>query len=269
MDLIGIIGLILGFVALIVGMFFKGIPLGMFLEPAALTIILGGTVACVMNSYTSKELRNLGFLFKLLFTATDKTGAVETVRFMSELAVVVRKEGILALEPKMADISDPFMRKGIQMIIDGTKGEFIMEVLSAEIYEMEERHGDNAGIFTAAGTYAPTLAVLGAVLGLIAAMAYIDDTQLMSQAIASAFIATILGIFTGYVLWNPFATRLKQKSKYEVREKRLIVEGILSIQNGESPQILVDRLKAMLPHSLQKLLEEGEGRGDDERKGAA
>jgi len=254
MELTSIIGIIIGIISIIVAMFFKQISFSVFYNPAALVVIFVGTCASVLNSFTGRELKNLGHLFRLIFT-TGKKSSVGTVKYLSELSVVVRKDGVLALEPMISGVNDPFLRKGMQMIIDGSKSEFIVEVLSMEIAEMEERHSDNANIFASAGTYAPTLGVLGAVFGLIAAMAHIDNTAYMSDAIAAAFIATILGIFTGYVMWNPFATKLKLKSKYEAREKRLIIEGILSIQNGESPQILVDRLKAMLPYSEQRLIE--------------
>ena len=116
---------------------------------------------------------------------------------------------------------------------------------------MEKRHEINASIFSSAGTYAPTLGVLGAVFGLIAAMSHIDDTDAMAEAIAAAFIATILGIFTGYVLWNPFAKKLKVKSQQEAMIKTMIVTGLLSIQKGDNTLLVKDKLLAMLPKKQQ------------------
>ena len=133
------------------------------------------------------------------------------------------------------------------MIVDGTSDETIADILGTEISAMEERHATNASIFSSAGTYAPTLGVLGAVFGLIAAMSHINDTAAMAEAIAAAFVATILGIFTGYVLWNPFAKKLKVKSHSEVVLKSMIVEGVLSIQKGDSPVMIQEKLLAVLP----------------------
>ncbi|MDR1208833.1 MAG: flagellar motor stator protein MotA [Clostridiales bacterium] len=253
MELTTILGIIVGVIAVVFAMIFKHISFSVFINPAALFVIFVGTAASILNAFTGRELKTLGKLFGLLFSAR-KSNSLEIVRTFSDIAQAVRKDGVLAIEPRIAEIGDPFMKKGLQMVVDGAKGEFIQEVLSSEIDEMEERHSVNASIFSQAGSYAPTLGVLGAVFGLIAAMSNIDNTELMAEAVAAAFIATILGIFTGYVLWNPFANKLKMKSKQEAGEKRIIIEGILSLQNGESPQIVMDRLKAMLPLSHQEIL---------------
>lgn len=103
---------------------------------------------------------------------------------------------------------------------------------------MEERHTSGAAIFTQAGTYAPTLGVLGAVVGLIAALADMNDIEKLGHAISAAFMATLLGIFTGYVLWHPFANKLKRKSALEVKQKRMMIEGILSVLEGEAPRVI-------------------------------
>lgn len=131
------------------------------------------------------------------------------------------------------------------------EGLLSLENRAGEIEAMEARHETNAGIFTSAGTYAPTLGVLGAVFGLIAAMANIDDTGAVAEAIAAAFIATILGIFTGYVLWHPFAKKLKIKSQEEVLLKSMVIEGLLSIQKGDSPLMVQEKLLSTLPESKQ------------------
>ena len=140
------------------------------------------------------------------------------------------------------------------MTVDGAEYEYMTEALGTEMQEIEERHNLNASIFSQAGTYAPTLGVLGAVFGLIAAMGSIDDTAAMAEAIAAAFIATILGIFTGYVLWNPFANKLKMKNKHEMIEKRMIVEGVMEISKGVSPTLLRNKLISFLSETEKKSL---------------
>src|SRR5690625_268877 len=129
------------------------------------------------------------------------------------------------------------------MDVDGRNTEFIRDVLMEKIVAMEKRHEEGAQVFTQAGTYAPTLGVLGAVVGLIAALGNMDNMEVLGAAISAAFIATLFGIFTGYILWHPFANKLKEKSKQEVRVKRIMVEGVLSITTGESPNVIRDKLK--------------------------
>ncbi|MCL2664463.1 MAG: flagellar motor stator protein MotA [Defluviitaleaceae bacterium] len=258
--MVTIVGLIVGFGSIIAAMFLKHIPFGVMNNPAAIVVILVGTVATILNSFTGKELKNIGKLFGKLFASPKQGAEKQIIDEMTNYAAIARKEGFLALEPKIDEISDPFMKKGLKMIVDGSDGEYIQDLMFMEIEKMSERHNLNASMFSSAGTYAPTLGVLGAVFGLIAAMTHIDDTGAMAEAIAAAFIATILGIFTGYVLWNPFATKLRTMSKHEEAEKTLVVEGILSIQRGDPPIKIKEKLLSMLPPKLQEeLLKEDKG----------
>jgi len=256
MDITAIIGIIAGIGAILGAMYFKHLPLSVFNNPAAVLVILVGTVACILNAFPGKDLKNLGKLFGILFTSDSKSAnaKVEIIRTIDEFATVARKEGILALEGRVDTLENEFMKKALRMVIDGSAPEYIMDALTLEMEEIEERHNINASIFSQAGTYAPTLGVLGAVFGLIAAMNDINDTDAVAYAIAAAFIATILGIFTGYVLWNPFANKLKVKNKHEMVEKRMMIEGIISIQKGESPGLIKDKLTSFLSSSEKTML---------------
>ena len=135
------------------------------------------------------------------------------------------------------------------MAIDGQTQEFIRDVMTEEIAAMEERHEANAAIFTQAGTYAPTLGVLGAVIGLIAALGNMENIAELGKAISAAFVATMLGIFTGYVLWHPFANKLRRKSKEEARVRYIMIEGVLSILEGQAPRMIEQKLASYLPES--------------------
>lgn len=256
MELTTLIGVIVGVIAVVGAMIFKHISFSVFLNPAAFFVIFVGTAATILNSYPGGNLKNLGSLFKILFIKQKSISELEIIEMMIDLSAVAKKEGLLSLEKKVAEIDDPFIKKGIRMVIDGIQGDVIEEILETEIAAMEKRHETNAGIFSSAGMYAPTLGVLGAVFGLIAAMSSINDTEMMSEAIAAAFIATILGIFTGYVLWNPFAKKLKVKSQREVMLKELVIAGLLSIQNGDAPFMLREKLLAALPSSKQEKIME-------------
>lgn len=256
MELTTILGVIAGVVAVVGAMIFKHINFAVLLNPAAFFVIIVGTIATILNSFPAKNLKSLGSLFKILFTQKKQQSEAEVIDLIYNLSKQARSEGLLSLEAKVEQIEDPFLKKGVRLLVDGTGAELIEEILETEIAAMEKRHEVNASIFSSAGMYAPTLGVLGAVFGLIAAMSHINDTDQMAEAISAAFIATILGIFTGYVLWNPFAKKLKVKSQQEVMSKEMMIIGILSMQNGDSPFILKEKLIATLPKSKQKKIME-------------
>lgn len=252
MEITTILGVIVGLIAVIGAMIFKHINFAVLANPAAFFVIIVGTIATILNSYPAENLKSLGALFKVLFTKQKGMSDSEIIKLIVELSNVARKEGLLALESKISEIEDPFIKKGLRLVIDGIDQEVIADILDSEISAMEARHEVNASIFSSAGMYAPTLGVLGAVFGLIAAMSHIDDTEAMAEAIAAAFIATILGIFTGYVLWNPFAKKLKVKSHEEALLKSMAIEGILSLQKGESPMMVQEKLLSVLPAKKQE-----------------
>lgn len=235
MELSTIIGLVLGFLIITVGLVLKGASLAVLVNPAAIVIIFVGTAACLFNGFSMNDLKKFPVFFKMLFKKQILIDKGELLRLFVELSQTARREGILALESRMEEIQDPFLRNGISMVVDGLDAEFVGDVLEADVQAMEERHRSGALIFTQAGTYAPTLGVLGAVVGLIAALGNLNDIDKLGQSIAAAFVATLFGIFSGYVLWHPFANKLKNMSKKEAEIKRMIIEGVLSLQAGDSP----------------------------------
>jgi chemotaxis protein MotA len=258
MDKTSVIGVIMGLIAVGAGMFFKGVsPVALF-NPAAILIILLGTAAAVTIAFPTHEIKKVPKLFGMLFKEQSVQDPKEIIQYFSEIADIARKEGLLALESKSQEVDDQFLKDGLSLAVDGQSADYIRDVLHEEIDAMEERHSAGASIFSQAGTYAPTLGVLGAVIGLIAALGNMENTEEMGHAIAAAFIATLLGIFTGYVLWHPFANKLKRKSKLEVQLKMMMVEGILSIIEGESPRVIEQKLASYLPASERLLLLKGE-----------
>ncbi|WP_018663832.1 flagellar motor stator protein MotA [Heyndrickxia acidiproducens] len=264
MDKTSIIGVILGVAAIGTGMVLKGVSPSVLVNPAAILIILAGTAATVVIAFPLSEIKKIPKLFKILFTEQHLMSTEEIIRLFSDWAQVARKEGLLALETRVDEIDDPFLRNGLSLAVDGQSAEYIRDVLSEEIDAMEERHMMGAAIFAQAGTYAPSLGVLGAVLGLIAALGNMSDTKVLGHAISAAFVATLLGIFTGYVLWHPFSNKLKRKSKNEVKVKEIMLEGILSILAGESPHVIEQKLSSYLPNEERKnLVEESSVAGNE------
>jgi chemotaxis protein MotA len=252
MDKTSVIGVVIGVVAVLVGMFFKGVSPVQLVNPAAILIILLGTVGAVTIAFPTSEIKRVPKLFGKLFKEDKLPNPADLIKMFSDWAQLARKEGLLALESKTNEIDDEFLKNGLSLAVDGQSADYIRDVLSEEIEAMEERHQSGALIFTQAGTYAPTLGVLGAVVGLIAALGYMNDIEGLGHAISAAFIATLLGIFTGYVLWHPFANKLKRKSKQEVKIKQMMVEGILSILEGEAPRVIETKLASYLPGSEKK-----------------
>lgn len=257
MDKTSVIGVLIGIIAIGAGMVLKGVSLASLFNPAALLIIFAGTAATLLIAFPYNEIKKLPKLFKILFTDQKLASTEELIHTFAEWSATARREGLLALEPKSEEVDEAFLKQGIRMIVDGQSPEFIKDVLMKDIELMEERHLTNARIFSQAGTYAPTLGVLGAVVGLVAALSHMDDTEALGHAISAAFIATLFGIFTGYVLWHPFANKLKRKSQAEIMVKEIMIEGLLSIQEGTSPKILEEKLLTYIPAKERTALKEG------------
>ncbi|MFD1360414.1 flagellar motor stator protein MotA [Lentibacillus salinarum] len=259
MDKSSILGILFGLIAIGAGMVLKGVSPMAIVNPAALLIIFLGTIASVCIAFPMSTLKKVPKLLKIIFTEDKKRDAAEIIVTFEEWAETIRQEGILWLESKIDNVNDSFLASGLQLAVDGQTPDFIREVMLEKIDAMEERHQKGISIFTQAGTYAPTLGVLGAVIGLIAALSDLNDIEALGAAISAAFVATLLGIFSGYVLWHPFANKLKEKSEDDVRLKQIMIEGILSITNGESPRIIKDKLSSYLSSGeLARLNQEDE-----------
>ncbi|TDQ37445.1 flagellar motor stator protein MotA [Aureibacillus halotolerans] len=260
MDKASLVGIVLGLVAVLVGMFMKGVSLDVLINPAAVLIIIVGTAAAVCIAFPTNEIKKVPKLFGILFKEQQIMSPAEVIALFSSWTETARKEGLLLLEGRMQELNDTFLKNGMQMAIDGKNSDYIRDVLSEEVDAMEERHLGNAQIFSQAGMYAPTLGVLGAVIGLISALGNMSDIDKLGAAISAAFVATLMGIFSGYVLWHPFANKLKQKSKQEIRVKQMMIEGILSLLEGESPKALEQKLSSYLSEKERTTVEKA-GKG--------
>lgn len=247
-----LIGVIMGVAAVTVGMVLKGASITALLNPAAFLIIIVGTAAALLNAFPMAQIKQFPVMMKMLFKGHVLMPKQELLTFYVELSQIARREGLLALESRVTEVTDPFMRNGLMMVVDGMDADFVSDVLEAEIMAMEERHRSGALIFSQAGMYAPTLGVLGAVIGLIAALGNLNDIDALGHSIAAAFVATLLGIFTGYVLWHPFSNKLKLLSKEEVELKKMMIEGILSLQAGDSPVAVESKLQVFIPQAQRK-----------------
>ncbi len=248
------IGFIGGIASVGVGMALKGADPHALINPAAFLIIFAGTAAAIFNAFPMKDVKRFPKLLKLIFFGREFTPKQEILELFVSVAKSAKQEGVMAIEKRANEVSDPFIRSTMTMVADGFNADFIYNVIDAEIKQMEERHHSGALIFAQCGMYAPTLGVLGAVIGLIAALGNLSDIDQLGHSIAAAFVATLLGIFTGYVCWHPFANKLKQLNAEEVEVKRMVLEGALALQEGASSIAIESRLQAFIPLSERKSL---------------
>lgn len=254
MEISTLLGVIIGVLAVGVGMAIKGADPHSLINPAAFLIIMGGTVAVVFNAFPMKTVAKFFTYFKLLFRKNKVIPAQEILESFVSLAKTAKQEGVMGIEKKANEAKDPFMKTGLTLVADGFSADFISEVLENDIKQMEERHRIGAQVFAQCGMYAPTLGVLGAVIGLIAALGNLSDMDKLGPSIAAAFVATLLGIFCGYVLWHPFSNKLKQMSLEEVGSKKMILEGVLALQAGASTIAMEAKLQSFIPVSKRKSL---------------
>lgn len=255
MDIFLIIGLVLGAICIMMALILKGASVAMLLNGEVAVIIFGGMIAAVLSSYTMADIKRLPKVMKVLMSneEPDLNGTIEK---MVELSNIARREGLLALEAPVNELDDPFMKQGLELVVDGAESEQIRDLMESEVDAMETRHHRMSGLFKTAGATSPTLGVMGAAIGLIGALGNLSDINKLGPMIASAFVATIFGIFMGYLVMIPFATRLEAKNEEEVLLKTLIIEGVMDIQAGHSAKVIEQKLYAQIPPEKRKVSEE-------------
>ena len=245
MDILSLIGLVLALVALIGGSILKGSGLGALWNGAAFLIVIVGTVASILlqtpQSTFSRALRIA--VWTVRPPRTDGDGLIAT---FVEWSTIARKQGLLGLEALIERQDDPFLRKGLQMLVDGTEPEQIRAML--EIDMDTQLHGEQAAakVFEGMGIYAPTLGIIGAVLGLMAVMKNLADPSKLGSGIAAAFTATIYGIASANLVFLPMASKLKSVIARRGRERELAIEGLVAIAQGENPRNIEAKLAGFL-----------------------
>ena len=202
MDIFLIIGLVLGAICIMMALILKGASVAMLLNGEVAVIIFGGMIAAVLSSYTMADIKRLPKVMKVLMSneEPDLNGTIEK---MVELSNIARREGLLALEAPVNELDDPFMKQGLELVVDGAEAEQIRDLMESEVDAMETRHHRMSGLFKTAGATSPTLGVMGAAIGLIGALGNLSDINKLGPMIASAFVATIFGIFMGYLVMMP------------------------------------------------------------------
>jgi Flagellar motor component len=246
MDIFLIIGMIGALIVVVTAMVLKGASIAILISGEAIMVILVGSVIGILNSFPKEEFLKIPKILGVLFNNKGTQDSAEIIVQLVEMSQTTRRDGLLSLESTIQGLENKFMKKGLEMVVDGLEPDLIKEVLEIEIESMEERHRLGATVFSTAGGTAPTLGVLGAVIGLIGALGNLNDIEKLGESISSAFVATVYGIFMGYLIFHPFSSRLKRKSLEEMKNMNIMLEGILSIQAGNNPKSIERKLIGML-----------------------
>jgi chemotaxis protein MotA len=251
MDPATIIGLVMALVAIVAMITLEGGNIGAIFLPAPLILVFGGSIGAAMAGGLLSDAKAAAIALKraLLSKPASPDGTVEAVVGLAERA---RREGLLALETAVRDVEDDFLRQGLQAAIDGADPDELAEILSGRIETKRKADHQSAKFYEAMGGYAPTVGIIGTVLGLVHVLENLSQPEKLGHLIAGAFVATLWGVGTANVMWLPIAARLKRLSEVECQQMELVVEGVLAIQSGMSPRVVQQRLASMLPPDSQQ-----------------
>jgi chemotaxis protein MotA len=245
MDPATLIGVTLGFVIVFLTQILEGgSPTSILLIPP-LILVFGGSAAASLASNTVPGTIAAMKWLKYALTA-KKSDPEAVVEPLVKLAERARREGLLALEAEMAKVDDPFMKKGLQMAVDGTDPDDLYEILTAEVRAKKASAKVAAGFWTDAGGYAPTIGIIGTVLGLVHVLENLSDPSKLGHLIAAAFVATLWGVLSANVMFLPFGKRITAVAAIDAARMELVIEGVLAIQAGSNPRVVATKLRSKM-----------------------
>ena len=265
MDLATVIGIVLALCSIAISAYIGDVDVSiLFKRYEAFILVFGGTIAATMISFPMKTfVRGLRTGFAMAFTE-PQYHEHEIIANLVTFAEKARREGLLALENEAAELDDEFMRKGIQLVIDGRDADIIRKILETEVLFVQERNAKAEAVLMTMGGFSPTLGIIGTVLGLIAMLKGLGDTAggnvtgKIGIATAQAFVATFFGIALANLLWLPLGAKVKERNGQLLLLREIMIEGILSIQAGDNPRLLEEKLHAFLdPNERETEVEEG------------
>src|ERR1700760_4715435 len=235
------IGIVVATIGILMAGIMGGTSPAAFMDIPALLIIIGGTGGVTLASCGMESMKKIPSLYKIVFgpPEIDLNARVQQIVGFAEQA---RREGLPALDGMTAEIEDDFTRKGLQLVVDGSDPELVREVLEAEIDGMMARHHEGAAPFDKAGGFAPTMGIIGTVMGLVHVLQNLSQPATLGPSISTAFVATLLGIGSANVIYLPVANRLKGLSANELTLRTLTMDGILAVQAGDNPRVVEEKL---------------------------
>jgi chemotaxis protein MotA len=241
-----LIGLVGAWLFIIVGMIMKGGTIAGIVSIPAFLMVMGGTTCVLVASFGMKE--TIGMIKLTILSLKDRPDdRPQIIRTLVGFSEKARREGLLVLEEDAKQQEDAFLGKGIRLVVDGTDPELVKDILETELDAMEERHHRNQDMFKQGGAFAPTIGILATVLSLVSVLQHLDEPATLGPHISAAFLATFYGVAAANVLYLPIANALKRATAQEASERLLMIEGVLSIQSGDNPRILAEKLWSFLP----------------------
>jgi chemotaxis protein MotA len=254
MDISTIVGVVAALaIIFIVQILEGGSPSSILLIPSIL-LVFGGAFAAGMAGGVLKDATGVGSQLQKAFLA-KVTPPNELVDSVVKLAERARREGLLALEDAVKTVEHPFLKRGLQLAIDGTDPEELADILHAEVAAKKKADKAGAKIFENMGGYAPTIGIIGTVMGLVHVLANLDKPAGLGEAISAAFVATLWGVLSANVIWLPIGARLNRLSAIEAEEMELVIDGVLAIQAGSNPRLVAQKLRSLLPPDAAKKAE--------------
>ncbi|NMA55646.1 MAG: motility protein A [Firmicutes bacterium] len=264
MDIATLIGIISGLVLLGTALGQSG-GIATFWDTRSLMITLGGTVAATFINYPLDQILSIFKAVKHVFRR-KLPPPEDVIAKLVYYTAKARREGILALEEEAEALDDEFIKKGLQLVVDGSDPELVRNILETELAFVEERHKSSQGLFITMATLAPAFGMLGTIIGLIAMLRSLDDPRTIGPAMALALITTFYGSLIANLICIPIAGKLSIRSGEEVLLKELVIEGVLSLQAGENPRLVEEKLKTFLPPKTRDLLAVKQQKLDMERQ---
>ena len=248
MDIASIIGLIVCFILVIFGILYGNdfSVIINFLDAPSALITFGGSFCCILASYTLPNflegLKSIRHIFKL-----STMNVPDTIQKIIDLSNIARKEGLLSLEEAATDIEDEFLKKGILLIVDGTDPELVRAIMETELVSVEGRHKDTIGFWDTLAAMGPAWGMIGTLIGLVDMLYHMNDPSTLGPAMAVALITTLYGSLLANWICIPVSNKLKADNAVEMQQKEVMIEGLLSIQAGENPRVIEEKLKSFLP----------------------
>jgi chemotaxis protein MotA len=256
LDIATIVGIVAGLALVLWGITSTG-NLGWFWSFSSFLIVVGGTVSATFVAYPLKKVLSTFKVVRKAFSTNDfQPGTI--INEIISLANIARREGLLALEEAVEQIEDEFLHKGVMLIVDGTDPELVKNILETELSFLEERHGEGKGLFDIMGTLAPAFGMIGTLIGLVIMLQQLENPDTIGPSMAVALITIFYGSLLANLIFIPIGKKLKIKSREEILLKEIMIEGLLSIQAGENPRIIEEKLKAFLPPLIRKSLNNNE-----------
>jgi chemotaxis protein MotA len=245
MDLATLIGLCMAIGCVLVSYLMDGGSLAAVFHPAAMLLVLGGTIGVGIITTHLRVALSLPTYFKIALFAEHRN-PVELINTIAGLAEKARRDGLLPLEAEAKKIKDPFLRKAVELVVDGTDPAVVRSILETEMHFTGVRHKEGASLFSKLGGFSPTLGIIGTVLGLIHTLSNTSDASKMAESIAGAFIATLWGVGAANLVYLPISDKLKVRHEEEQLFLEMAMEGVISIQTGENPRVIRTKLMSFL-----------------------